>query len=75
VVKEKDWLSEDLRTDGRLEMKVREVNSLIRTEGCRRRILSQCLDNDTRDCDRIDNAVLYNNCQRQQIVWRSKLSA
>ncbi|KAL6689612.1 P-loop containing nucleoside triphosphate hydrolase protein [Trichoderma pleuroticola] len=57
VVEEKDWLSEDLRIDGRFEMKVREVNSLIRIKGCRRRILGQCLDNDIRDCDRIDDAV------------------
>ncbi|RFU71790.1 recq family helicase, partial [Trichoderma arundinaceum] len=75
VVEEKDWPSEDLRTDGRFEMKVREVNSLIRTKGCRRRVLGQCLDNDTRDCDRIDDAVPCDNCQQQQMVWKSELSA
>ncbi|PON19994.1 hypothetical protein TGAM01_v211133 [Trichoderma gamsii] len=75
VVEEKDWPSEDLRTDGRFEMKVREVNSLIRTKGCRRRVLGQCLDNDTRDCDGIDDAVPCDNCQRQQMVWKSELSA
>lgn len=51
MVKEKDWLSEDLRTDGRLKIKVHEMNSLIRTEGCWRRVLSQCLNNNTQDCN------------------------
>lgn len=75
VVEEKDWPSDDVRTDGQFELKTREVNSLIRTRGCRRRVLGQCLDNDTRDCKRIEDAVLCDNCQQQHMAWKSELSA
>ncbi|RYP21174.1 hypothetical protein DL767_009320 [Monosporascus sp. MG133] len=49
VVVEKDWPFEDPKADAQVELKTREVRSLIQTSGCQRRILGQCLD-DTRDC-------------------------
>lgn len=62
IIEDKDWPVEDPSKDGCLELKVREVNSLIRTQGCRRRILGQCLDGDVRDCKGIGAAALCNNC-------------
>jgi superfamily II DNA helicase RecQ len=61
VVEDKDWLIEDPKKDSCLELKTREVNSLIRAKGYRRSILGQSLDNDLRDYKGID-AVLCNNC-------------
>ncbi len=60
IIEDKDWLVEDLRKDSCLELKTREVNSLIRATGCRRSILGQYLDNDLRDYKGID-AVLCDN--------------
>jgi len=39
IVEDKDWPAEDPKKDSSLELKTREVNSLIRTKGCRRSIL------------------------------------
>ncbi|KAL2212891.1 hypothetical protein CC79DRAFT_1330197, partial [Sarocladium strictum] len=55
------WPSEDALKDGYLEVKVREVNSLVRTRGCRRRLLRQYLDSDLRDCKAL-KAVICDNC-------------
>ncbi|KAK9443936.1 hypothetical protein VB005_02462 [Metarhizium brunneum] len=74
VVEEKDWPADDTATDRFVEPKGREVNSLIRTQGCRRRVLGQCLDGDPRDCRGI-NAVLCDNCQRDELKWKSELSS
>ncbi|KID97252.1 recQ family helicase, partial [Metarhizium majus ARSEF 297] len=74
VVEEKDWPADDTATDRFVEPKRREVNSLIRTQGCRRRVLGQCLDGDPRDCRGI-NAVLCDNCQRDELKWKSELSS
>ncbi|KAH7110378.1 recQ family helicase [Dactylonectria estremocensis] len=59
VVKEKDWPAEDAEKDSCLDLKRREVNSLVRTHGCQRRVLGQCLDRDPRDCKGIDSDALY----------------
>lgn len=74
IVEDKDWPAEDPEKDGCLELKTREVNSLIRTKGCRRSILGRNLDNDLRDCKGID-AVLCDNCQREELLWKSELSS
>ena len=74
VVEEKDWPAGDAATDRFVELKRREVNSLIRTQGCRRRVLGQCLDGDPRDCKGI-SAVLCDNCQRDELKWKSELSS
>lgn len=55
VVEEKDWPADDATTDRFVELKRREVNSLIRTQGCRRRVLGQCLDGDPRQTLHINN--------------------
>jgi superfamily II DNA helicase RecQ len=60
IVKDKDWPAEDSRKDSCLELKTREVNSLIRTTGYRHSILGRSLDNDLRDYKGI-NTVLYDN--------------
>ena len=73
VIEEKDWPEEDATKDSWLEVRRREVNSFIRTKGCRRRILGRCLDSDLRDCKGIE-AVLYDNCRREEVVWKSELS-
>jgi superfamily II DNA helicase RecQ len=74
IVEDKDWPAEDAAQDGGLELKTREVRSLIRTTGCRRCILGQCLDSDPRDCRGID-AVLCDNCGREGRQWTSELSS
>jgi superfamily II DNA helicase RecQ len=74
IVEDKDWPAEDPKKDSSLELKTREVNSLIRTTGCRRSILGRSLDNDLRDCKGID-AVLCDNCQRAELLWKSELSS
>jgi superfamily II DNA helicase RecQ len=61
IVEDKDWPAENLKKNNCLELKTREMNSLIRVTGCRRSILGRYLDNNLQDCKRID-AVLYNNC-------------
>ena len=43
------------------------------TKGCRRSILGRCLDSDLRDCNGIE-AVLCDNCRREEVVWKSQLS-
>jgi hypothetical protein len=58
-----------------LDLKTREVNWLVGTKGCRRQVLGQCLDGDSRDCKRIDGAVLCDNCLRKELEWRSELSS
>jgi hypothetical protein len=67
VIEDKDWPEEDAAKDSCLELKRREVNSFIRTKGCRRRILGRCLDSDLQDCKGIE-AVLYNNYRREEVV-------
>ena len=67
IIEDKDWPVEDLKKDSCLELKTREVNSLIRIKGCRRNILGRCLDNDLRDYKRID-AVLCDNYQREELL-------
>lgn len=74
VVEEKDWPSDGATTDKVVEPKKREVDNLIRTQGCRRRVLGQCLDGDPRDCKGI-KAVLCDNCQRDELKWKSELSS
>lgn len=64
VVDYKEWSSGGLKADVCLELKIREVHSLIRTKGCRRRAIGQYLDNDTRRCNGVD-AGLRDNCQLQ----------
>jgi len=61
IVKDKDWPAEDSKKDSCLELKTREVNSLIWTTGYWRNILGQSLDNDLQDYKGID-AVLCDNC-------------
>jgi superfamily II DNA helicase RecQ len=61
VIEDKDWLREDPKKDSSLELKTREVNSLIRATSCRRSILGRSLDNDLRDYKGI-NTVLCDNC-------------
>jgi superfamily II DNA helicase RecQ len=72
IVEDKNWPAEDSKKDSCLELKTHKVNSLIRTKGCRRSILGRSLDNDLRDYKRI-NTVLCNNCQREELLWKSKL--
>jgi superfamily II DNA helicase RecQ len=71
VLEDRDWPVEDDETDSRLELKQREVNSFVRTTGCRRSILGRILDGDVRDCKRI-KAVLCDNCQQQEKAWQSE---
>ncbi|KAL2208332.1 P-loop containing nucleoside triphosphate hydrolase protein, partial [Sarocladium strictum] len=73
IVEDKDWPSEDASKDGYLEVKVREVNSLVRTRGCWRRLLRQYLDSDLRDCKALE-AIMCNNCEQESRVWKSELS-
>jgi superfamily II DNA helicase RecQ len=74
IVEEKDWPAADPQKDSCLELKMREVNSLIRTTGCRRSILGRCLDGNLRDCKEI-NAILCDNCRREALLWKSELSS
>jgi superfamily II DNA helicase RecQ len=71
VVEKKDWPGTDAGQDAVLELKTREVRSLIRTEGCRRIVMGRCLDGDVRDCRRIE-AVLCDNCERQEQQWKAE---
>lgn len=68
VVEDKDWPAKDVKQDAYLELKTREVQSLVRTEGCRRVVMGRCLDNDLRDCRAIE-AVLCDNCGKQKKEW------
>ncbi|KAJ4175931.1 hypothetical protein NW767_015620 [Fusarium falciforme] len=72
VVEEKDWPVEDHFRDSCLDLSTREVHRLIRTQGCRRRLLGQCLDDDLRDCKDLD-AVRCDNCRRDELLWKSEL--
>lgn len=74
VVEEKDWPVEDHIRDSYLDLSTREVRRLIRTQGCRRRLLGQCLDGDLRDCGDLD-AVRCDNCRRDELLWKSELSS
>jgi hypothetical protein len=74
IVEDKDWPAGDPAKDSCLELKTREVNSLVRAKGCRRSILGRYLDNDLRDCKGID-AVLCDKCQREELLWKSELSS
>jgi hypothetical protein len=74
IVEDKDWPSEDASKDGYLEVKVRDVNSLVRTRGCRRRLLGQYLDGDLRNCKALE-AVLRDNCEQENLTWKSELSS
>jgi hypothetical protein len=74
IIKDREWPAEDLSKDSSLELKTREVNSLIRTQGCWRSILGRCLDNDLQDCKGIDT-ILCDNCQRESLLWKSELSS
>ncbi|KAL2212894.1 hypothetical protein CC79DRAFT_1326816, partial [Sarocladium strictum] len=74
IVEDKDWPSEDASKNGYLEVKVREVNSLVRTRGCRWRLLKQYLDSDLRDCKALE-AVMCDNCKQESRVWKSELSS
>ena len=60
VVEKKDWPAEDERQDVFVEPDRREVHSLIRTAGCRRRVIGRCLDNDVREYRAI-NAICCDN--------------
>jgi superfamily II DNA helicase RecQ len=60
IIEDKDWLIKDLTKDSDLKLKTYKVNSLIRTRGCRRSILSRYLNSDLQNYKGID-AVLYNN--------------
>lgn len=46
IIEDKNWPAEDLKKDSCLELKMREVNSLIRATGYRYSILGRYLDND-----------------------------
>jgi len=72
IIKDKNWLAKDSKKDSCFELKTREVNSFIRTNGCRRRILGGYLHNDLRNCKGID-AVLCDNCRREKFYWKSEL--
>ena len=74
IFKDKDWPVEDPKKDSGFKLKICEVNSLVRTQGCWRSILGQCLNNDLWDCKGID-AVLCNNCQWEELLWKSELSS
>ncbi|PMD63722.1 uncharacterized protein K444DRAFT_522351, partial [Hyaloscypha bicolor E] len=72
IIEDKDWPAENSKKDSCLELKTHKVNSLIRIKDYRYSILGRSLDNDLRDYKRI-NTVLYNNCQREELLWKSKL--
>jgi superfamily II DNA helicase RecQ len=74
IIEDKDWPAADARKDSCLELKRREVNSLIRTSGCRRSVLGRCLDGDLRGCKGIE-AVRCDNCQQEELLWKSELSS
>ena len=67
IIEDKDWPGGDPEKDSCLELKTREVSSLIRTTGCQCSVLGRYLDNDLRDCKGMD-AVYYNNCQREELL-------
>lgn len=71
IVKDKDWPAEDATRDSYAELKVREVNMLVRTRGCRRRILGQCLDLDPRECKEI-GSVACDNCEEDKSEWKGE---
>ncbi|RGP59552.1 recq family [Fusarium longipes] len=80
IVEDKDWPDEDAAGEACLDMSVREVRRLIRTPGCRRRLLGQCLDGDPRDCkdlggDGKAKVTRCDNCHRDELAWKSELSA
>ena len=75
VIEERDWPAEDPKGDACLTIKEREVGSLVRTKGCRRRVMGQCLDSDVRDCRGLgtkDEAVRCDNCEQQELAWKSE---
>ncbi|KAM0362018.1 hypothetical protein ACHAO7_011321 [Fusarium culmorum] len=74
VVEERDWPVEDHVRDSYLDPSTREVHRLIRTQGCRRRLLGQCLDGDLRDCKDLD-AVRCDNCRHDELLWKSELTS
>jgi hypothetical protein len=74
IIEDKDWPGGDPEKDSCLELKMREVNWLIRTTGCRRSVLGRCLDNDLRDCKEID-AVGCDNCQGEELLWKSEATS
>lgn len=74
VVEDKDWPAADVTQDHCLELHAREVQSLIRTTSCRRRILGRCLDSDLRDCKRLDS-LRCDNCRRDELQWKSEVSS
>jgi hypothetical protein len=74
IIEDKDWLAADVQKDSCLELKMQEVNSLIRTSSCRRSVLGRCLDGDLWDCKGI-NTVRCDNYQREELLWKSELSS
>ncbi|EXM14600.1 hypothetical protein FOTG_17016 [Fusarium oxysporum f. sp. vasinfectum 25433] len=80
IIEDKDWPDEDAAGEACLDISVREVRRLIRTRGCRRRLLGQCLDGDLRDCKDLggdDEAKVTrcDNCHHDELAWKSELSA
>ncbi|KAF5239309.1 hypothetical protein FANTH_10012 [Fusarium anthophilum] len=80
IIKDKDWPDEDAAGEACLDISVREVRRLIRTRGCRRRLLGQCLDGDLRDCkdlggDDEAKVIRCDNCHHDELAWKSELSA
>ncbi|GKU15724.1 unnamed protein product, partial [Fusarium langsethiae] len=83
IIEDKDWPDEDAAGEACLDISVREVRRLIRTRGCRRRLLGQCLDGDLRDCKDLGGGDGNNeakvtrcdNCHHAELAWKSELSA
>lgn len=80
IIEDKDWPDEDAAGEACLDISVREVRRLIRTRGCRRRLLGQCLDGDLRDCkdlggDDEGKVTRCDNCHHDELAWKSELSA
>ncbi|KAG7421822.1 putative ATP-dependent DNA helicase Q1 [Fusarium oxysporum f. sp. rapae] len=80
IIEDKDWLDKDAAGEACLDISMREVRRLIRTRGCRRRLLGQCLDGDLRDCKDLggdDEAKVTrcDNCHHDELAWKSELSA
>jgi superfamily II DNA helicase RecQ len=83
IIEDKDWPDEDTEGEACLDISVREVRRLIRTQGCRRRLLGQCLDGDLRDCKDLGGggggdevkATRCDNCHRNELLWKSELSS
>lgn len=74
LIEDRDWPAPDERQDAYLELKTREVRSLVRTEGCRRAIIGRCLDGDVWDCKAIE-AVLCDNCRRHETERRGECTS